>query len=133
MAKSNPHAVRTAPLEMEGRPPAVHPAHRAVAADHGGRDRAQADRRDPGYPVSLPRQQDPQPLGPGTHLTADAVESPLPRDGHGGVGERARGTDRGETPHRPPGLTSPPLPRARPGLSPAGSRAESAEVTAGDR
>src|ERR1022692_1467227 len=37
--------------------------HRAVAADHSGRDRAQADLRDPGHPVSLPRQQDPQSLG----------------------------------------------------------------------
>ena len=53
----------TAPLEVEGRPPPVHHPHRAVAADHGGRDRAAADRGHPGYPVPLPRQPDPQPLG----------------------------------------------------------------------
>ena len=37
-------------------------ALRAVAADHGGRDRAAADRGDTGYPVPLPRQPDPQSL-----------------------------------------------------------------------
>jgi Group II intron, maturase-specific domain len=51
--------------------------NRAVATGHRGRDRTEPDRRDPDHPVSLPRQQDPQPLGLATHLTADTVESPL--------------------------------------------------------
>ena len=55
--------METAPLEMEGRPPTVHHPHRAVAAGHGGRGRAAADRGDTGHPVPLPRHQDPQPLG----------------------------------------------------------------------
>ena len=36
---------------------------RAVAADHGGRDRDAADRGNTGHPVPLPRHQDPQSLG----------------------------------------------------------------------
>jgi group II intron maturase len=80
--------------------------NRAVAAGHGGRDRAEADRRDPDRPVSLPRQQDPQPLGHTTHLTADTVESPLRRKAHGGFGERPGETDREQSRHRAPGLLS---------------------------
>jgi hypothetical protein len=106
MAKGDPHAARAAPLEMEGRPPPVHHPHRAVAANNGGRDRAQADRRDPDRPVSLPRQQDPHTLGQATHLTADSVESPLRREAHGGFGERSGETDREQSQHRAPGLLS---------------------------
>jgi len=50
---------------------------RAVAADHGGPDRTAAHRGDPGYPVPLPRQQDPQPMSPQPRLTAGTVENPL--------------------------------------------------------
>ena len=53
-------------------------ADRAVAADHGGRDRDAADRGDTGHPVPLPRHQDPQSLDPdSSSLTAGTVESPL--------------------------------------------------------
>jgi RNA-directed DNA polymerase len=55
-------------------------------------------------PVSLPRQQDPQPLGTGQpRLIADAVESTLPGDRHGGFGERPGETDREQSRHRAPG------------------------------
>src|SRR5215468_9967487 len=91
---------------MEGRPPPVHHPHRAVAAGHRGRDRTEADWCDPDHPVSLPRQQDPHPLGHATHLTADTVESPLRREAHGGFGERSGETDREQSRHRAPGLLS---------------------------
>ena len=94
----------TAPLEMEGRPPPVHHPCRDVAAGDGGRDRAQADQRDPDCQVSLPRQQDPPSLGHAATLTADTVESPLRREAHGGFGERSGETGREQSRHRAPGL-----------------------------
>ncbi|MFE7157371.1 transposase [Streptomyces sp. NPDC057636] len=77
-----------------------------MAADQRGRDRVAEDQRDPGHPVSLPRQQDPHPLGPCNHLTAETVESPLPSNRHGGFGERSGETDREQSRHRAPGLLS---------------------------
>ncbi len=70
------------------------------------------DRRDPDRPVSLPRRQDPHPLGTATHLTADTVESPLRRKAHGGFGERSGETDREQSRHRAPGLLSERPPRS---------------------
>ena len=39
-------------------------------------------------------------------LTADTVESPLPRDRHGGFGERSGETEQEQSRHRAPGLLS---------------------------
>ena len=50
------HTGDRTPRETEGRPPTVHHAHRAMAADHWRADRAAEDRCDSGYPVSLSRQ-----------------------------------------------------------------------------
>src|SRR5919107_2106285 len=49
----------------------------------GGRDRVVQHRGSTHHAIPLPREQDPQPLGPAPpRLTADAVESPLRRDPH---------------------------------------------------
>jgi hypothetical protein len=64
------------------------------------------DRGDPGHPVSLPRHQDPRPLGQYHSLTTETVESPLRREAHGGFGERAGETDREQFRYRAPGLLS---------------------------
>ena len=72
-----------------------------IAAD--GVEFFRIERRD-GLPLRLPGQQDPHPLA--THeprLTADTVESPLPRNRHGGFGERPGETDRWQHRHRAPG------------------------------
>ena len=77
---------------------------RPVAQADGGRDRAVQHRVGTGHPIPLSRQQDPQPLARAQpRLTADAVESPLPRDRHGGFGERPGETDREQSRHRAPG------------------------------
>jgi cytochrome d ubiquinol oxidase subunit I len=76
-----------------------------------GRGRVVQHPDGPDRPVPLPRQQDPQPLGPTQpRLTTGPVESPLRRDPHGGFGERPGETDRGQPRHRAPGR----LDRSRP-------------------
>jgi hypothetical protein len=97
LAPGDPLADAPAPLEVERRPPSPHrPARRVAQADSAG-DRAVQYRVGIGHPVPLPRQQDPQPLDTGQpRLTADAVESPLPGDRHGGCPGGRGGHDRGD-------------------------------------
>ena len=87
--------MKTAPLELEGRPPTAHRPHRPVAQTLGGRDRTVQHRLGADHAIPVPRHQDPQPLDRAQpRLTTDTVESPLPRDRHGGFGERPGETDR---------------------------------------
>ena len=76
LAAGDPDDDGTAPLEVEGRPPPVHHPHGRWLPSRRARSTA-ADRGDPGHPVPLPRQQDPQPVDLPTSLTAGTVESPL--------------------------------------------------------
>ena len=62
LAAGHPYADDTAPLEVERRPPAPHHPRRKVDADIRGPDQAAANSSNPGNPVPLPRQHDPQPL-----------------------------------------------------------------------
>jgi hypothetical protein len=71
----------TAPLDVARRPPSPHRTRRPMAHADDGRDRAVQHRIGAVHPLPMPRQQDPQPLAPAQpRLTADTVESPLPRD-----------------------------------------------------
>jgi hypothetical protein len=81
------------------------PVHRGALPDPRGTHR----------PVPAP-PHDPQPLEHhGPRLTTDTVESPLPRDWHGGFGERPGETGQRQRSHRAPGrLDSAPRPRWRP-------------------
>ncbi|MFF0051734.1 reverse transcriptase domain-containing protein [Streptomyces sp. NPDC005498] len=57
-----------------------------------------------GLPLQLPGHEDPDPMATcEPRLTAGTVESPLPRDRHGGFGERSGETDREQSRHRAPG------------------------------
>jgi hypothetical protein len=62
LASGDPLADETAPLGVERRPQAAHRPRRPVAQAISGRDRAIQPRFSVGHPVSLPGQQDPQPL-----------------------------------------------------------------------
>ncbi|PWI09772.1 IS3 family transposase [Streptomyces sp. NWU339] len=73
-----------------------------MAAVLGKRCRAAEHPDDPGHPVSLPRQQDSQPLGPGRLLTTASVESPVLGDGYAGFGERHGETGRWQRRNRAP-------------------------------
>ncbi len=80
------------------------PPQRPVDQTLGGRDRAIQPRQGPDHPIPLPRHEDPQPVGPGQpRLTADAVESPLRGNTHGGFGERPGETDPWQHRHRASG------------------------------
>jgi Group II intron, maturase-specific domain len=104
----DPLVDEAAPLELEGRPPPPHRPHRPVAATLGGWDRTVQHRQSTDHPIPVPRHQDPQPLaGAQPRLTAETVESPLPRDRHGGFGERPGETDREQSRHRAPGRLNP--------------------------
>ena len=86
-----------------GSPLPPHRASRPVAQTIGGRDRAIQHRVGISDPIPLSRQQDPQSLDHAQpRLTTDTVESPLPRDRHGGFGERFGETDREQSRHRAP-------------------------------
>jgi hypothetical protein len=94
LVEARPHAAGPPRLELGSTPPPADHPHRAVA-DRGGRDRVLPDRRRDGLPIRLPGQQDPIPVA--NHeprLTAETVESPLPRNRHDGFGERPEETDR---------------------------------------
>ena len=106
LVETGPRASRAASMDVVGRPPPVRHCFRAMAADHGGRNRTAEDQRDPGHPVSLPRQHDSQPLDQHDNLTAETVESPLRREAHGGFGERSGGTDQEQSRNRAPGQLS---------------------------
>jgi RNA-directed DNA polymerase len=104
VVEGDPLVDEAAPLELEGRPSTLHRPCRSVAQTLGGRDRAVQHRLSPDLSIPVPRQQDPQALDRAQpRLTADTVESPLPRDRHGGFGERPGETDREQSRHRAPG------------------------------
>src|SRR5213076_1623615 len=87
--ETRPHAEGTPPLELGAAPSPPDRRLRAVA-DRGGPGRVLPDREGDGLPLHLPGQQDPGSLADNhePRLTADTVESPLPRDRYGGFGER---------------------------------------------
>jgi hypothetical protein len=104
VVEGHPLVDEAAPLEVDRRPPAAYRPHRPMAPTLGGRDRTVQHRQSTHHPIPVPRQQDPQPLDRGQpRLTTDTVESPLPRDRHGGFGERPGETDREQSRHRAPG------------------------------
>jgi len=95
LVAGDPVAPDAAPMEVERRPPGLHHSRGAVEAGHGGRDRAVQPGSRPGHPVPLPRQQDPQPLGPRPRLMrqepwrARCPETGTPGSASG-LGRRAR-------------------------------------------
>jgi RNA-directed DNA polymerase len=105
LAADRANDAHPAPLEVEGRPPLAHRPQWPVAPDHRGRDRNVQPSCSTDHPVPLPRQQHPQPVGPSclNQPTADAMESPLRGNTHGGFGERPGETDREQSRHRAPG------------------------------
>ena len=99
----DPHADAPAPLEVEGRPPTAHRPDgrwRPITAD--GIELFN-HRSDAGHPVPLPRQQDPQPLGPATTPDGRNRGEPVALRGARRVRRAAWGNGPEQSRHRAPG------------------------------
>jgi RNA-directed DNA polymerase len=64
LVEADPHADRTAPLEVDGRPTPIHHCYRQMVTDQRHERRASPDRRNPDHTIPVASDEDPQPLVP---------------------------------------------------------------------